>query len=248
MIRLRSFLMVGCALLSPSCTTLGGSIKGAFSCRAPAGTCAPTSTIDAKAAESEAASAAPARASERPRFAGSLEWGAIRSPERTMTIVFPAYVDAAGVLHDEATAHAVVEPSRWSAPPTSSVSFSRSPAPSSLREGVAGASARAAEGLETLPAQAPHPLQEIGTLLPDAAAIQAAKSGHRIGQPFGPRLTTPKASGSRVGATIGQAAEQARSRADDGGGSNARALPRGNRPEADPGDIFQPAQTPGGGQ
>jgi hypothetical protein len=103
----------------------------------------------------------------------------VRSPERTLTIVFPPFVDADGVLHDEATAHAVVEAPRWASAPMAGAHFSRSPAPSSLREAVAGASAPAAEGLESLPAQAPHPLPESAGA-PSAEAVRAAREGHRI--------------------------------------------------------------------
>lgn len=78
-----------------------------------------------------------------------------------------------------------LEPSRPDSDTQSLPEFSRSSAPSSLREAVAGASAPAIEGLEMLPARAPHMITD-GTPVPaagpapTAAAIAAARSGHRI--------------------------------------------------------------------
>jgi conjugal transfer pilus assembly protein TraV len=155
----RMALLSATALVA-GCTTLGGNVKGAFTCRAPAGTCAPTSTIDAKAVEHDAEGgfAASISGGAHPLAAGIIAGAPVRSAERTITIVFPPYVDQAGVLHDRSVAHAVVEPPQWASPPADPLSFSRSPAPSSLREVVAGASASAAEGLEPSPSQAPHPI------------------------------------------------------------------------------------------
>lgn len=160
----RAALLSATALVA-GCTTLGGNVKGAFTCRAPAGTCAPTSTIDAKAVEHDAGDGFASSVSDRahPLAAGTIAGTPVRSAERTLTIVFPPYVDQAGVLHDSAVAHAVVEPPHWASPSTDPLSFSRSPAPSSLREVVAGASALAAEGLEPSPSQAPHSLPSISS-------------------------------------------------------------------------------------
>ncbi|NNM77679.1 TraV family lipoprotein [Sphingomonas sp. ID1715] len=157
--------LLSATALVAGCTTLGGNIKGAFTCRAPAGTCAPTSTIDAKAVDHDAADDVPASATGRshPLVAGTIAGTAVRSAERTIAIVFPPYVDEAGVLHDQAVAHAVVEPPHWAASPADPHSFSRSPAPSSLREVVAGASASAAEGLEPSPSQAPHQIDSFSS-------------------------------------------------------------------------------------
>ena len=127
-----------------------------------------------------------------------------RTGERTLRVVFPAHVDRAGVLHDEATAHVVVEDAAWTMKPvdpanraasgdttaTPSFEISRSSAPSSLREVIAGASAPAIEGLESLPAQAPHPITAVDAL-PRTGIVQdrrrrrlaAAKAGRRIARP-----------------------------------------------------------------
>lgn len=44
----RPAVMLGLLLATSGCAVLGGNIKGNFSCRAPAGDCAPTSVIDGR--------------------------------------------------------------------------------------------------------------------------------------------------------------------------------------------------------
>lgn len=171
--------MVLLALLASGCTTLGGAVKGDFSCRAPKGGCAPTGMIDA------AATAGVAEQTQSPVTAKP-ETGRFlpqRSGERVLTIIFPTRIDAAGVLHDEATAHLVVEAPRWSLVPDPTNRFSRSPAPSTLREAVAGASASATEGLDPLPDRAPPPAADPNANPPGADALRAARAGHRVARP-----------------------------------------------------------------
>ncbi|TVV74622.1 TraV family lipoprotein [Sphingomonas solaris] len=185
-------LLAATALLS-GCATLGGTVKGDFACRAPTGTCAPMTAIDAAAIRSLAGNGVGTEAEGRTRQPSlTPRSGAvpIRTGERMLTILLPAHVDEVGVLHDAATVHAVVEEAGWTfaagGDPLANPEFSRSSAPSSLREAVAGASAPAIEGLETLPARAPHPLTPTGAVSaaaddgPSAAAIAAARAGHRI--------------------------------------------------------------------
>ncbi|SFR99786.1 TraV family lipoprotein [Sphingomonas jatrophae] len=185
-------LLAGASALG-GCTTLGGTVKGDFTCRASAGTCAPMTRIDAAAigqvAEEGADSAAvPERQPVRTGRGGSV---AVRTGERMLSILLPAHVDEAGVLHDAATVHAVVEQPGWTftaaTDPTPYSEISRSPAPSSLREAIAGASAPVIEGLETPPAQAPQPFSSaalpraVEPGAPTAASLAAASAGHRIG-------------------------------------------------------------------
>ncbi|WP_256926630.1 hypothetical protein [Sphingomonas sp. TZW2008] len=97
-------LLAGASALG-GCTTLGGTVKGDFTCRAPAGTCAPMTRIDAAAigqvAEQGADPAAgPERQLPRTGRGGSV---AVRTGERMLSILLPAHVDEAGVLHDAAT-------------------------------------------------------------------------------------------------------------------------------------------------
>lgn len=196
MSRVRSLLLLTASVAVTGCATLGGNVKGDFACRAPSGTCRPMTAIDAAAIGQLGAGAedgpAPADAPARGR-AVTLTGPPLRTGERMLTILLPAHVDASGVLHDAATVHAVVEPAGWTSmsgtqTQTPFPEFSRSSAPSSLREAIAGASAPAIEGLE-FPPRAPLPFQADGSALssvqpaaPSAAAVAAARAGHRIGQ------------------------------------------------------------------
>ncbi|WP_156680499.1 TraV family lipoprotein [Sphingomonas profundi] len=206
---LATALLGGAALLS-GCATLGGTVKGDFACRAPTGTCAPMTAIDAAAIRTLAGEGAGTEAEVRSRQPSlALRSGAVpvRTGERMLTILLPAHVDEADVLHDAATVHAVVEEAGWTFAAGSDLAsnpeFSRSSAPSSLREAVAGASAPAIEGLETLPARAPQPFTPPGVAGdgPSAVAIAAARSGHRVAGP-----TIPQTGTSAVVAPIPNAA------------------------------------------
>lgn len=79
------------------CSTLGGNVKGSFACRAPEGTCAPTSMIDQQATGTAGAQA-PHRA--RPL---APEHGA-----QTLQIVVAAHRDDAGREHEARVVHVVV--------------------------------------------------------------------------------------------------------------------------------------------
>jgi conjugal transfer pilus assembly protein TraV len=96
-----------------ACATLGTNVAGDFSCRAPKGGCAPTSSIDAAAT-----AVSHGHASERtplPARAGIAPGDVARTGERTIKIVFPAHIDSQGTLRDEAVAWAVVEQADWAA-------------------------------------------------------------------------------------------------------------------------------------
>ncbi len=146
--------------LASGCTTIGGSVRGDFACRAPKGGCAPMSAIDARAvahmadADDRRADLAIVPAAPIAAASASNPTVALRTGERTLTILLPAHVDGDGVLHDAATVHAVVEAPRWTlAARTNSSDLARSFAPSSLRAGLAEATAPATEG----PGSSPRP-------------------------------------------------------------------------------------------
>lgn len=190
--------IVVAALLAGGCASLGGSLRGDFACRAPSGSCAPLGAIDQAALASLLEPSAEARrpaAPIQPLPPGEGERPA-RTPERVLTIIFPAHVDRWGVLHDAATAHAVAGAPEWRAQTGASdpdMTASRSAAPLTLREAIAGASAPPIEGLEPLPTRAPHSDKEQAIGAPSAAAIAAARAGHRIGS-AGKDQTSPEAS------------------------------------------------------
>lgn len=102
-------LALSCGLLS-SCASLGGNISGSFDCKAPGGSCAPTAQIDAAAS---AAMLEQSRPGVRRALTSSMHTA--RTGERTLKIVFPGYVDAAGNLHEARSVHVITRPSDWAA-------------------------------------------------------------------------------------------------------------------------------------
>ncbi|SFO45193.1 conjugal transfer protein TraV [Sphingomonas sp. OK281] len=104
------------------CTTMGGNIKGSFTCVAPDGICAPSSKIDDRALAMIAGEdgdrlITPAGPYSAPQSAGrGFDTAAVapaRSQERVLRIVFPAQIDGAGRLHEQTAVHAVVERGEW---------------------------------------------------------------------------------------------------------------------------------------
>ena len=130
----KAILLLSAILPLAGCMTSGTNLHGDFTCRAPNGTCAPMSAIDAKAVADIGigpqsiggqdlvtipsggrmltVAAADAQAAVVPA----------RTGERVLKVVFPAHIDASGVYHDEASAHAVVERPAWTADLTGSAS------------------------------------------------------------------------------------------------------------------------------
>ena len=112
----RCLIAPGALVLLAGCMTLGGHVRGDFTCRAPGGTCAPTSIIDGRAT-SDLGSPAGANAT-LPIRRGSVraEPGDIaRTSERKLRILFPAHIDATGIFHEEAIAWTIAEPADWAA-------------------------------------------------------------------------------------------------------------------------------------
>lgn len=104
------------------CATLGGNVKGSFTCVAPDGICAPSSVIDDRAlalisGQDGDRMITPAGPYTAPRSAGrGFDTAAVvptRSQERVLRIIFPAQIDAAGRLHEQTAVHAVVERGEW---------------------------------------------------------------------------------------------------------------------------------------
>lgn len=107
---------VGAALLS-GCASLGGNIKGSFSCKAPDGTCAPATAIDDSALsqlESVSGGDVQMPSSANDTRSTPIEGGAALASAatggsgRSLRIVFPAYVDRFGRLHDKTAVQAAV--------------------------------------------------------------------------------------------------------------------------------------------
>ena len=104
------------------CTTLlGGHVKGSFSCSAPGGTCAPSTVID-DSALSLIQNARPMTPAARPwsqppmRGEGkvvAVAKGIAHRERRVLKIVFPAFVDQRGYLHEPRVVHAVADQGGW---------------------------------------------------------------------------------------------------------------------------------------
>jgi conjugal transfer pilus assembly protein TraV len=117
-LRLLATLAPLCLSLT-GCVGLGTNVKGQFTCRAPSGTCAPSRKIDERATRELASPAADGgfrEARQRAGFAVPVgEADPSRTAERRLRVVFPAHVDEAGTLHDEAVAWTVIEAPHWAA-------------------------------------------------------------------------------------------------------------------------------------
>lgn len=108
--------LLACACLAAlvsGCATFGTNVAGDFTCRAPKGDCAPSHVIDARATAVVEDGTAEHDITRVPT--GVAGGDTTRTAERTLRIVFPAHVDEAGTLHDEAVAWTVIENPRWAA-------------------------------------------------------------------------------------------------------------------------------------
>lgn len=176
--RLLTIALVATTALG-GCTTMGGNIKGSFSCAAPDGICAPSSTIDDRALAMISgedgdrmitpAGPYPAQRTEGRGFQTAAAVPA-RSRERVLRIVFPAQIDAAGRLHEQTAVHAVVAQGDWQ-------QALAGQAVATTAEQVA-----AATGSDTLLAaleRSEPPVADIAAIDPDMptdAAVQAARA------------------------------------------------------------------------
>lgn len=134
MVLLSSPALSSCGVL------LGDNVKGSFVCSAPGGTCAPSTLIDDQAlaliqsarpeplgshrpvsvrrAEARAGagafrSARSSSASGRPAGAALVSDNLLHREARTLRLVFPAFVDDAGNLHEARVVHTVVDRGGW---------------------------------------------------------------------------------------------------------------------------------------
>jgi len=117
--------------LTSGCTTLGGNVKGSFSCQAPDGICAPSSVIDDRALAMISSDAGdmtipagpfvPAPGKPQATKASFVATAAPvvgqpdggRTQDRVLRIVFMPYVDDRGRLHEASAVHAVVQQAEW---------------------------------------------------------------------------------------------------------------------------------------
>lgn len=183
---LGSSALVALTLLG-GCATFGSNVKGSFSCAAPDGICAPSSSIDdralamiaGEAGAGEIPAAAPARrSSSRTTRAASTgqvvpaaPLDARRTQERVLRIVFQPYIDERGRLHEASAVHAVVQLGEWqqqALADTTSIPDRNAQASVARPESLADAVERA--DLATVQAGGVDPN------LPDPAAVAAARA------------------------------------------------------------------------
>lgn len=90
----RPLALAALVLASSGCAMLGGNVKGSFTCKAPAGDCAPTSVIDERATHSTGSEGPPLarRQADTPADRGP---GADR-----LRVVLAAFRDAQGRTHE----------------------------------------------------------------------------------------------------------------------------------------------------
>lgn len=188
--RRRLWLTGGLGLTSllalSSCASLGGNVRGSFSCAAPDGICAPSSTIDDRAL---------ALISADPSDGETLPTGNVRQPirgrtnraeagqparlastdpgrtqEKVLRIVFQPYIDERGRLHEASAVHAVVARGEWQqqALMDASLPQRRSAAAQGMTESLADAVDRID------PAQDGFALADPDA--PDPAAVAAARA------------------------------------------------------------------------
>lgn len=103
-------VLICCAPLV-ACATLGTHVKGNFACQAPGGTCAPTSVIDDQALQQlvgDPVGATPAGPYVAPPAARSPVIAARAGVDKVLRVVFPAYTDRQGRLHEASAIQAVV--------------------------------------------------------------------------------------------------------------------------------------------
>ena len=83
------------------CATLGGNVEGDFDCRAPEGSCAPTTLIDSAAIGEAGTDKAIGTATNQPTSSA----GPRQAYARSLRIVIAAYRDAAGRNHEVRVVH-----------------------------------------------------------------------------------------------------------------------------------------------
>lgn len=185
-LRLAGTLGLTSLLALSGCASLGGNVRGSFSCAAPDGICAPSSTIDDRAlalisADASEADTLPTGNQRLPMRGRSNRAEVIqparlaaadagRTQEKVLRIVFQPYIDERGRLHEASAVHAVVARGEWQQQALMQASLPprRTAAASALPESLADAVDRADPPLEGLAAVDPN--------APDPAAVAAARA------------------------------------------------------------------------
>lgn len=154
------------ALIAAGCTTLGGNVQGDFACRAPGGSCAPTSLIDEQAtgfSPADGAGTLPPVIHARNDRSG-----------RSLRVVLAGYRDAQGRDHEPRVVHVPL--------PESPATGLRSPLNTgevlrALGRAVQQGEAEAIETQPTFPLQLPDQLVNPSRLDPELPGAQVPVTG-----------------------------------------------------------------------
>lgn len=246
----RAFMGTAALTALNGCATFGSNVSGSFSCAAPEGICAPSSSIDDRAlamiaGDSGSPDVSPAgpymESRSRPKTARTAAVGQRlsigepdprRTQERVLRIVFRPYIDEQGRLHEASAIHAVVQSGEWQQQALASASAipdrnikAMVPAPESLAEAVDRADPANAE------------VSAIDPNLPDPAAIAAARARaadpveaikSEVAAHLAPktgRTPMPQAPADQARTTV-RSVEGATATASAAGGKNASARPK----------------------
>lgn len=228
-------LLVASLPLAACATLLGGNVKGSFSCSAPGGTCAPSTVIDdsALALIQNARPMTPAaRPWSQPPLRGdgkviAVADGVAHRERRVLKVVFPAFVDQRGYLHEPRIVHAVADQGGWmqTAARTEIPDLAQARLPVAPIDSNAAAALPVSHGAPESPAFAasqPAPLMGGGDVLPDPAKVAAARALGKARLP-----TTPSEIRAAVDARLSAAPIKAAAGISDavGGAVTNTALP-----------------------
>jgi conjugal transfer pilus assembly protein TraV len=196
---LRAIAAVGLAASIAGCATLGGNVKGDFDCRAPEGSCAPTTLIDSAALGEAGIGSAPGVATNQP----PLPTGPRLASARSLRIVIAAYRDAAGRDHEARLVHVALpdHPAEsWHAPrSTGEVLRALGRAGDSARTPPAPTGQESAPVIDSPPLQLPEVLV-IPSQVPEAQAGVSASVTGAPGRPPSPgRVPHPVSPGEPEG-------------------------------------------------
>lgn len=210
--------MIATLVAMGGCASLGGNIRGDFACRAPDGLCAPSAAIDDRAlamisGDDAGAQTAQAQAKQPDSAASGLDRigapSSFRATERILRIVFPAWVDKEGRLHETSAVRAVVSSGSWQ-PLDPVIATSMTPA-DNLAEAVDRADSPASAGPD--PAGAPDP-----------AKVAAARA--RLDPVAAIKAEVDRRAGAAPTSDSGSRALTASVPADDGATTAAPPVPR----------------------
>ncbi len=140
--RLASLSSLALAFIATGCTTLGGNVQGDFACRAPDGSCAPTSLIDEQATKVSTADGAGALA--------PVVHAPANTSGRSLRVVLAGYRDAQGREHEPRVVHVPL--------PESPANGFRSPLSTGKVLRALGRAVQHGEGV-TAPTEFAYPLQ-----------------------------------------------------------------------------------------